>query len=83
MVISREGRQSLSVLLVTLGFLLFDYGSENSWAGVWRLLLGATVRYYLVAKVASWLNASSNYSRLFFLWENTGNPMAMFSPLPL
>ena len=53
MVNSREGCQSLSVLLVALGFLLFGYGSKNSWAGVWKLLLGATVRYYLVAKVTS------------------------------
>lgn len=64
MVINREGCQSPSMLLA-LGFLLFSCGRESSWVGVWKLLQGATVRYHSVAKVASWLSASSNLSGQF------------------
>lgn len=58
MVINMEGYPSPSELLDAQGFLLF--GRENSWAGVWKLLLGTVVRFYLVAEVASWFSTSSN-----------------------
>lgn len=55
MAVSREGGQSLSVLRAAPGFLLWQR-TQLDWG--WKLLLGATVRYYLVAKVLSWVSAS-------------------------
>ena len=66
MVIDMEGCPSPSTLLVAQGFLFFSYGRENSCVGVWKLPLGAAVRCYLVAKVASWLSASSNLPGAMF-----------------
>lgn len=66
MVINMEGCPSPSMLLAAQGFLLFGYSRENSWVGVWKLPLRAAVRYYLVAKVASWLSASSSLRGAMF-----------------
>ena len=77
MVINMEGCLSPSTLLASQGFLFF--GRENSWVRVWKLLLGAAFRYYLVAEVASWLSASSNIPGAMF---PLGEPLSSSWPCP-
>ena len=82
MVINMEGCPSLSLRLVAQGSPLFGCGRENSWVGVWKLLLGAAARYYLVAKVASWLRASSNLPRAMFPLGKHRTPLSSTESCP-